>query len=67
MAFLKIRYKLPDSDRSRLIEERIPLRTRSLPAAIERDVRFSTAVAGFGQLLRGGTYTGTLNLRAVTQ
>ena len=25
-----------------------------------RDVQFSTAVAGFGQLLRGGTFTGPL-------
>lgn len=63
--FLRIRYKLPESDRSKLIEERIPLRTRSLPAAVERDVRFSTAVAGFGQLLRGGTYTGALTYEDV--
>ncbi len=63
--FLRIRYKLPESDRSKLIEQRIPLRTRALPAAVERDVRFSTAVAGFGQLLRGGTYTGSLTYEDV--
>lgn len=65
--FLKIRYKLPDSDRSELIEERIPLRTRALPPAVKRDVRFSTAVAGFGQLLRGGTYTGGLTYEDVIE
>ena len=27
---------------------------------MRRDVRFSTAVAGFAQLLRGGKYTGKL-------
>ena len=28
--------------------------------AVKRDVQFSTAVAGFAQLLRGGAYTGKL-------
>jgi Ca-activated chloride channel homolog len=65
--FLKIRYKLPDDDRSKLIEERIPVRTRSLPAAVQRDVRFSTAVAGFGQLLRERTYTGALTYEDVIE
>jgi len=27
---------------------------------VKRDVQFSTAVAGFAQLLRGGTHTGPL-------
>ena len=27
---------------------------------VKRDVEFSTAVAGFAQLLRGGAYTGSL-------
>jgi Ca-activated chloride channel family protein len=58
--FLKIRYKLPDEKKSRLISEPIPLRTGSVAAAVKRDVAFSTAVAGFAQLLRGGTYTGGL-------
>jgi Ca-activated chloride channel family protein len=65
--FLKIRYKLPDDDRSKLIEERIPVRTRSLSAAVQRDVRFSTAVAGFGQLLRDRTYTGALTYEDVIE
>ena len=58
--YLRIRYKLPDSTRSRLIES--PIRTRaSVPAALRQDVQFSTAGAGFAQLLRGGRYTGGLS------
>jgi len=59
--FLKIRYKLPGEKESRLISEAIPLRSGSQSAAVSRDVQFSTAVAGFAQLLRGGTHTGSLS------
>ena len=60
--FLKIRYKLPDESTSRLISRPIPLETNRLPALVQREVQFSTAVAGFAQLLRGGKYTGSLTL-----
>jgi Ca-activated chloride channel family protein len=59
--FLKIRYKLPDSDTSQLIEQPIQIASRDVPQNVLRDVQFSTAVAGFGQLLRGGTFTGPLS------
>jgi Ca-activated chloride channel family protein len=57
LAFLRIRYKLPGEDNSRLIERPI---TRSdyvanINAAPEY-ARFATAVAGYGQLLRGDAY-----------
>jgi Ca-activated chloride channel family protein len=58
--FLKIRYKLPGEKESKLISEPIPLRSGSTSSAVKRDVVFSTAVAGFAQLLRGGIYTGAL-------
>jgi Ca-activated chloride channel family protein len=58
--FLKIRYKLPDESDSKLIEQPIGMRMPAANARLERDVQFSTAVAGFAQLLRGGTYTGKL-------
>ncbi len=58
--FLKIRYKLPDGRKSRLIEQPILIGTGKVPESIARDVAFSTAVAGFGQLLRGGEHTGSL-------
>jgi Ca-activated chloride channel homolog len=62
--FLKIRYKLPNGIRSRLIEEPIRVDT-GVPASLEKDVAFSTAGAGFGQLLRGGQYTGPLDFEDV--
>jgi Ca-activated chloride channel family protein len=65
--FLKIRYKLPGSSKSELIEQPIGLDRRQLPDNIARDVRFSTAVAGFAQLLRGGQYTGTLSYQDVVE
>jgi Ca-activated chloride channel family protein len=52
MAFLRLRYKAPGSDNSRLIERPIARdRGRSLTEA-DSDLRFAAAVAGFGQLLR---------------
>jgi Ca-activated chloride channel homolog len=59
--FLKIRYKLPESDTSQLIEQPILIAERDEPQNVQRDVQFATAVAGFGQLLRGGTFTGKLS------
>ena len=59
LAFLKVRYKLPDSDTSTLIARPITAGDAfDTVDATPRDVRFSTAVAAFGQLLRGGRYTG---------
>ncbi|HEY1076838.1 MAG TPA: VWA domain-containing protein [Fontimonas sp.] len=58
LAFLRLRYKAPDGDTSQLIERPI-LRSeiQSSLAAASADYRFAAAVAGFGQLLRGGRYT----------
>jgi Ca-activated chloride channel family protein len=62
--FLRIRYKLPDGSRSKLIEQ--PIRVDAgVPERVKEDVNFSTAVAGFGQLLRGGKYTGSLTYEGV--
>jgi Ca-activated chloride channel family protein len=62
--FLKIRYKLPNGVRSRLLEQPILMDART-PANVADDVKFSTAVAGFAQLLRGGKYTGSLSFEDV--
>jgi Ca-activated chloride channel family protein len=61
LGFVKIRYKLPKSDTSRLITAPIDRRAEvaSFDAA-PRDARFATAVAGFAELLRGGRYNGSL-------
>jgi Ca-activated chloride channel family protein len=59
LAFLRIRYKLPGEDTSRLIERPITARDRVADiAAAPEYTRFATAVAGYGQLLRGDPYLG---------
>ena len=55
--FLKIRYKLPSEDTSKLITEAIAPDTHEADGA-PREARFAAAVAAFGQILRGGRYTG---------
>lgn len=59
-AFLKIRYKLPDSDSSTLIT--VPVtknaETQTVGSA-PQEARFAAAVAAFGQILRGGRHTGS--------
>jgi Ca-activated chloride channel family protein len=62
--FLKIRYKLPNGFRSRLLEQPIRM-DAGVPAALRDDVSFSTAVAGFGQLLRGSQYVGGFSFEDV--
>jgi Ca-activated chloride channel family protein len=57
LAFLRIRYKLPGQDQSRLIER--PITAADGFASIERapeSTRWATAIAGYGQLLRGDAY-----------
>jgi Ca-activated chloride channel family protein len=59
-AFLKIRYKNPDSDTSKLITT--PITKAGELSSIDEantDTRFATSVAAFGQLLKGSRYTGT--------
>jgi Ca-activated chloride channel homolog len=51
-AFFKIRYKLPNGDVSKLITAPVT-KANEVSAAASDDVRFSTAVAAFGQKLRG--------------
>ena len=52
LGYLRLRYKAPGSDTSTLIEA--PINSK----ADTSDVGFATAIAGFGQLLRGSTYLG---------
>ena len=59
-AFVKIRYKLPDQDASKLITQPVSdADTLELGGAGPGgEAGFATAVAGFAQLLKGGKYTG---------
>lgn len=66
LAFLRIRYKRPAEEQSRLREWPIQ------PSAVKPDIasaspafRFAAAVAAFGQMLRGGPYMGPLSFAEV--
>ena len=55
--FLKLRYKLPDEDTSKLIE--VPITNDLAFETLDEAplyTRFATAVAGFGQLLKGSSF-----------
>lgn len=58
LAHLRLRYKRPGQSRSELIET--PIRREAMRPLdqADADFRFATAVAGFGQVLRGGRHTG---------
>jgi Ca-activated chloride channel family protein len=58
LAHLRLRYKLPGKSSSELMETPIRRETMRPLDQADADFRFATAVAGFGQVLRGGRYTG---------
>lgn len=75
-AFLKLRYKLPNEDTSKLIttpitrdaqrtlvnkcsEQKIESGLCDIHPMASGDVAFATAVAAFGQILKGGEHTGS--------
>lgn len=55
---LRLRYKLPGEDESRLIERRLPASALRGNRAPSGDMGFAVAVAAYGQLLRGDTRLG---------
>jgi len=61
LAFLRLRYKEPDGDVSKLVEW--PLHRQDVKASLAQtsnEFRFAAAVAAFGQQLRGGKHTGNM-------
>jgi Ca-activated chloride channel homolog len=58
LAWLKLRYKLPDGDTSMLIENPIGIGMLQGAGAPRGDMAFAAAVAAFGQKLRGDKYLG---------
>jgi Ca-activated chloride channel homolog len=63
IAFLKLRYKRPDEDSSRLIEQAV-----SRPQQIgsgSAPLQFAAAVAAFGEALRGGKYLDGYRYQAI--
>jgi Ca-activated chloride channel family protein len=59
MLFVKVRYKSPDGDQSRLISQAVRSGTRASPSL---DFQFQAAVAEFGLLLRNSDFRGTADL-----
>jgi Ca-activated chloride channel family protein len=53
LAFVKLRYKLPDGATSRLVERPVPASLIWARQAPSPDFRFAVSVAAFGQKLRG--------------
>lgn len=66
-AFLKMRYKRPNEDTSNLITRPITAADHSEFSKLSDDVRFAAAVAGFGQLLKGSKFAGTLTYDQVIE
>lgn len=56
MAFVKLRYKLPGNESSKLIERAVPASLMQVAQAPSGDMAFVTSVAAFGQRLRGDKY-----------
>src|SRR5690606_25446900 len=64
LAHLRLRYKQPDSDTSRLIE--VPLRREDIRAQAGPSLRFAATVAAFADALRGGHNLGTWDWDAIS-
>ncbi len=55
-AFVRLRYKLPKEDKSNLVETPVLVKPKAINSSLQSEVKFSVAVAGFAQLLRGGQF-----------
>ncbi|WP_370739203.1 vWA domain-containing protein [Roseisalinus antarcticus] len=60
--FLRLRYKVPGEDESRLIETPIPSELSA-----DENASFAAAIAGFGELLRGSDYLGDWSYAAAIE
>jgi Ca-activated chloride channel homolog len=63
---VKLRYKEPDGDQSRLLTMGLLDKNNAFENASE-NLRFASAVAGFGMLLRDSNYKGNVNFNEVWQ
>ncbi len=63
---VKLRYKLPDEDKSRLMQQVLPYNRQQITEASE-DFRMATAAAAFGQLLRNSAFKGDITYKDVLQ
>lgn len=65
LGFLRVRYKHPGNTKA--VEFDRAVSVAALSESPSADFRFAAAVAGFGQLLRGGNYMGGFGYDAVKQ
>jgi Ca-activated chloride channel homolog len=66
-AFLRLRYKAPDGDVSTEIGAPLLISALQEPGAAPSEARFATAVAAFGQRLRGGDYIGAFGYDQIAE
>jgi Ca-activated chloride channel family protein len=66
MMVVKLRYKMPDGDRSTLIRQTLKDAGTTFAAA-SSDFKFAASVAEFGMILRRSPYRGDLSLSAVEE
>jgi Ca-activated chloride channel family protein len=64
-ALLRLRYKAPEGDVSKLIETPLPSAWLKRESAPNPDDKFAAAVAAFGQYLKGGERLGTFDLTQI--
>ncbi len=63
-ANVAIRYKLPNQDKSTLMN--VPIANKSIPfAKADKDSQWAVAVTTYAELLRGGKYAGNMDFKAV--
>lgn len=66
IGFIKLRYKRPGTNKSIEVSTRVQIEeNRKDFSSASNNFQFASAVAGFGQLLRGGTYTQDMNYEQV--
>jgi Ca-activated chloride channel homolog len=65
LAYVKLRYKAPGESSSKLLTQVLHLNEQNSLAdsAGSDDIRFAASVAGFGELLRGGSFSGDWDYR----
>ncbi|MFC1395105.1 VWA domain-containing protein [Acinetobacter junii] len=65
-AFVNLRYKLPNQDKSILLNQAVQLGSKPLEKA-NSDTRFAIAVASYAQQLKGGQYNGAMGWDQIIQ
>ncbi len=65
-AFVNLRYKLPNQEKSILLNQAVKAESKTLAQA-NNDTRFAIAVASYAQQLKGGQYNGAMGWDQIIQ